>query len=118
LSCLFGGPGADPVHLNAFYGSVYPAICSFQLALRARGLGTTVTGYHLNGHEADVAALLSIPPNVTQIALLPIATSRHPVPPRRPPGGRGHHLLRALGADGLIERRRLSYLQRRIDRSG
>jgi nitroreductase len=73
LSCLVGRPPSDPVHVNAFYGSVYPAIWSFQLALRARGLGTTITGYHLNGHEGDVAALLSIPPDVTQIALLPVA---------------------------------------------
>jgi nitroreductase len=82
LSCLVGRPEGGPVHLNAFYGSVYPAIWSFQLALRTRGLGTTITGYHLNGHEADVAALLSIPPGVTQIALLPVAytttTSFHP----------------------------------------
>jgi nitroreductase len=61
------------LHLDAFYGSVDPAIWSFQLALRARGLGTTVTGYHLNGHEADVAELLSIPPDVTRIAMLPVA---------------------------------------------
>jgi nitroreductase len=73
LPCLAGRPEGDPVHVNAFYGSIYPAIWSFQLALRARGLGTTITGYHLNGHEADVAALLSIPPDVTQIALLPVA---------------------------------------------
>jgi nitroreductase len=82
LSCLVGRPGTDPVYVNAFYGSVYPAIWSFQLALRARGLGTTITGYHLNGHEAEVAALLSIPPDVTQIALLPVAytttTAFHP----------------------------------------
>src|ERR1700678_537302 len=73
LSCLVGRPEADPVYLNAFYGSVYPAIWSFQLALRARGLGTTITGYHLNGHEEDVAALLSIPPEVKEIAVLPVA---------------------------------------------
>jgi nitroreductase len=73
LSCLVGRPGADPVYANAFYGSAYPAIWSFQLALRARGLGTTITGYHLGGHEADVAALLGIPEDVTQIALLPVA---------------------------------------------
>jgi nitroreductase len=73
LSCLVGRPGADPVYANAFYGSAYPAIWSFQLALRARGLGTTITGYHLSGHEADVAALLGIPEDVTQIALLPVA---------------------------------------------
>jgi nitroreductase len=73
LSCLVGRPGADPVYANAFYGSAYPAIWSFQLALRARGLGTTITGYHLSGREADVAALLGIPEDVTQIALLPVA---------------------------------------------
>jgi nitroreductase len=73
LPCMAGRPGSEQVHVNAFYGSVYPAIWSFQLALRARGLGTTITGYHLNGHEADVAALLGIPGDVTQIALLPVA---------------------------------------------
>lgn len=73
LSCLVGQPGADPVYANAFYGSVYPAIWSFQLALRARGLGTTITGYHLAGHEQDVAELLGIPAGVTQVALLPVA---------------------------------------------
>jgi nitroreductase len=87
MSCLAGRPEGDPVYVNAFYGSVYPAIWSFQLALRARGLGTTITGYHLNGHEADVAALLAIPPGVTQIALLPVAytttTTFHPAV--RPP---------------------------------
>jgi nitroreductase len=73
LPCMAGRPGSEQVFLNAFYGSVYPAIWSFQLALRSRGLGTTITGYHLNGHQADVAALLGIPDDVTQIALLPVA---------------------------------------------
>jgi nitroreductase len=87
LSCLIGRPASDPVHVNAFYGSIYPAIWSFQLALRARGLGTTITGYHLSGHEADVAALLSIPADVTQIALLPVAytTTTSFRPAARPP---------------------------------
>jgi nitroreductase len=82
LPCMAGRPGSEPVHVNAFYGSVYPAIWSFQLALRSRGLGTTITGYHLNGHQADVAGLLGIPDDVTQIALLPVAytttTEFHP----------------------------------------
>jgi nitroreductase len=73
LPCLAGRPQGGPAYVSAFYGSVYPAIWSFQLALRSRGLGTTITGYHLNGHEADVAALLAIPDDVTQIALLPVA---------------------------------------------
>ncbi len=82
LPCMTGRPGSEQVYLNAFYGSVYPAIWSFQLALRSRGLGTTITGYHLNGHEPDVAAVLGIPDDVTQIALLPVAytttTDFHP----------------------------------------
>jgi nitroreductase len=73
LSCMAGRPGDDPVYANAFYGSVYPAIWSFQLALRTRGLGTTITGYHLGGHEQDVAELLGLPAAVTQVALLPVA---------------------------------------------
>jgi hypothetical protein len=52
---------------------VYPAIWSFQLALRSRELGTTIMGYHLGDHEADVAALLDIPDDATQVALLPVA---------------------------------------------
>ena len=73
--------------MNALYGWVYPAIWSFQLALRARGLGTTISGYHLNGHEQDVAGLLGIPPAVTQIALLPVAytTTTSFRPAGRPP---------------------------------
>jgi len=73
LACMEGRPEGGPAYASAFYGSVYPAIWSFQLALRSRGLGTTITGYHLNGHEADVAALLEIPDVVSQIALLPVA---------------------------------------------
>jgi hypothetical protein len=42
------------------------------------GLGTTITGYHINGREGDVAALLSIPPDVTQIALLPVGYTTTP----------------------------------------
>jgi nitroreductase len=87
LACLIGRPGDDPVYASAFYGSVYPAIWSFQLALRARGLGTTITGYHLSGHTADVAALLAIPQDVTQVALLPVAytTTTAFRPAARPP---------------------------------
>jgi nitroreductase len=87
LSCLVGRPEGDPVYVDAFYGSVYPAIWSFQLALRSRGLGTTITGYHLAGHEQDVAELLGIPPGVTQIALLPVAytTTTAFRPAARPP---------------------------------
>jgi nitroreductase len=55
-----------------YYGSVVPGVWSFQLAARARGLGSAWTTFHLV-HEARVADLLGIPPTVTQVALLPVA---------------------------------------------
>ena len=55
-----------------FYGSIHPAIWSFALALRSRGLGSVWTTFHL-AHERETAELLGIPPNVSQAALLPVA---------------------------------------------
>jgi nitroreductase len=54
------------------YGSILPATWSLMLALRAHGLGTAWTTLHLL-YERDAAALLGIPPNITQAALLPVA---------------------------------------------
>jgi nitroreductase len=54
------------------YGSIMPAAWSFLLALRSRGLGSVWTTLHLF-KEADVAALLGIPDNMTQVALFPVA---------------------------------------------
>ena len=54
------------------YGSILPAAWSLMLALRARGLGAAWTTLHLR-YEAEVAEILSIPPDVTQTALLPVA---------------------------------------------
>ena len=54
------------------YGSIVPAAWSFQLALRARGLGSAWTTMHLY-REREVAELLGIPEDVTQVALLPVA---------------------------------------------
>ena len=55
-----------------FYGSVLPAVWSFMLALRSRGLGSAFTTLHLL-HEREAAELLGIPETVTQVALLPVA---------------------------------------------
>jgi len=52
--------------------SIVPAVWSFQLALRARGLGSTLTTLHLSC-AAEAAALLGIPDNIKQVALLPVA---------------------------------------------
>ncbi len=72
--------------VSAVYGSVYPAVWSFALALRSYGLATIITTLTLNEPEA-VAELLGIPDGVTQCCLLPIA---HPIgdpfaPARRKP---------------------------------
>lgn len=56
-------------------GSILPSVWSFQLALRARGLGSTLTTLHLcNADEA--AAILGIPKNIKQVGLLPVAYTK------------------------------------------
>ena len=77
IPCVTGRPPDRfvPVLASSMYGSIYPAIWSFQLALRSRGLGSVLTTLHLM-HEAEVAALLGIPDDVLQIALLPVAWTR------------------------------------------
>jgi nitroreductase len=61
-----------PADTAGFYGSILPAVWSFALALRSRGLGTAFTTLHLH-HEREAAELLGIPDTVTQVALLPVA---------------------------------------------
>ena len=63
-----------PGHLRSsiFYGSIYPAVWSLQLALRARGLGSTVTCLHLPFRDR-AAEILGIPKGITQICMVPVA---------------------------------------------
>ena len=70
----------------AAYGSILPAAWSFLLALRSRGLGSTWTTLHLL-QEHEVAELLGIPDDVTQVALFPVAytVGDEFKPARRPP---------------------------------
>ncbi len=74
IPCLQGrlADGAPNGVAAATYGSIFPAMWSFQLALRSRGLGSTLTTISLF-YEADVAKLLKIPDDVMQVALLPVA---------------------------------------------
>lgn len=60
------------VDWSGLYGSIYPAVWSFQLALRARGLGSTLTTLHLR-HADEAAELLGLPDGLMQVALLPVA---------------------------------------------
>ena len=57
------------------FGSIIPAMWSFQLALRSRGLGSCYTTIHLR-HEDEAAELLGIPPHLTQAGLLPVAYTK------------------------------------------
>ena len=75
---------------SATMGSLLPAVWSFMLAARARGLGTCWTTLHLF-HEQEAAKILGIDHSkVGQCALIPIAytkgTSFKPAP-RRPLDG-------------------------------
>ena len=65
-------PEARNIMLTSLYGSILQAVWSFQLALRSRGLASAWTTMHL-AEEAKVGALLGIPEDVTQVALIPVA---------------------------------------------
>jgi nitroreductase len=77
IPCLHGRPpeGSAPTMLAGYFGSIFPAVWSFQLALRARGLGSALTTLHLL-YEQEAAKLLGIPDNVMQVALLPVAYTK------------------------------------------
>ncbi|HEY3483748.1 MAG TPA: nitroreductase family protein [Ilumatobacteraceae bacterium] len=74
IPCVEGRlPDPIPRALAAsLYGSIFPAIWSLQLALRARGLGSSVTTSHL-WHEDEVARVLDLPADIEQAALMPVA---------------------------------------------
>jgi nitroreductase len=56
-----------------FWGSILPAVWSFMLALRSRGVGSAWTTLHLP-NEREVADLLGIPyERCTQAGLVPVA---------------------------------------------
>lgn len=77
IPCALGRVNdSQPLGMRAgFYGSIYPAVWSFQLALRSRGLGSVLTTLHMN-REEEAAALLGIPKDVTQVGLLPVAFTK------------------------------------------
>ena len=81
IPCLWGRlDNASVVQGAGAWGSLLPAVWSFMLALRERGLGSAWTTIHLmNDGEREVAEMLGIPyDKVTQAGLFPIAyTHRH-----------------------------------------
>ncbi len=78
-------PESSQGQAAAYYGSVLPGVWSFQLAARARGIGSAWTTFHLE-HEAEVAEHLGIPSTVTQVCLLAVGyytgDDFHPAPLR------------------------------------
>lgn len=77
IPVLKGSPAGDNAVDAAFYGGIFPAIWNFQLALRSRGLGSTLTTYHLS-REAEAAEILGVPDGHTQAGLLPVAYTTVP----------------------------------------
>jgi nitroreductase len=74
IPCQLGRLGADQSiqEVAGYYGSILPAVWSFMLAARSRGLGTAWTTLHLK-YEVEAADILGIPHSVTQVALTPVA---------------------------------------------
>ena len=73
VPCIHVGEAGLPAGNQAgVWGSILPAVWSFMLAARARGLGTAWTTLHLQ-HEAEAAELLGLPDGVAQAALVPTA---------------------------------------------
>jgi len=64
-------PDANQVSM---WGSLLPAVWSYMLAARARGLGTAWTDLHLR-HEQQVAGILGLPDDIRQGPLVPTAYS-------------------------------------------
>jgi nitroreductase len=77
IPCFPGRVDGLPAPAQAgAWGSILPAVWSFMLAARARGLGTAWTTLHLM-HERDAAEVLGIPyDQFTQAALIPVAYAR------------------------------------------
>lgn len=72
LACMAVGADFPPGNQAGLWGSLLPAAWSYQLAARARGLGSAWTTLHL-AYEREIAELLGIPSKVRQGVLLPTA---------------------------------------------
>jgi nitroreductase len=95
IACITAGEELPASNQAGLWGSLLPAAWSFQIAARARGLGSAWTTLHLR-YEKEISELLGIPSNVRQGVLLPTAyytgTTFKPAP--REPLDRVLHLDR------------------------
>jgi nitroreductase len=78
VPCLEGKPADGAAGSASYWGSLLPAVWSFMLALRERGLGSAWTTLHLiNGGDQKAAELLGIPHDrYSQAGLFPIAYTK------------------------------------------
>jgi nitroreductase len=73
IPCITVRPAWTAAETQAgLWGSLLPAAWSYMLACRARGLGTAWTTLHLQ-YETEIAALLGLPEDIRQGALIPTA---------------------------------------------
>jgi nitroreductase len=73
IPCLdVGDRGLPTTNQASVWASLLPAVWSYMLAARSRGLGTAWTTAHLDA-ESEVADLLDLPPGLRQAALVPTA---------------------------------------------
>jgi nitroreductase len=76
VPCQWGRPVDGMGNQAGYWGSILPAVWSFMLAARSRGLGTAWTTLHL-GHEREAADVLGIPyERCAQAGLIPVAYTK------------------------------------------
>ena len=78
VPCIAGKlDGAPAAMAAAAWGSLLPAVWSFMLAARERGIGTAWTTIHmLNGGDKKAAEILGIPDTHSHAGLFPIAYTK------------------------------------------
>ncbi|MEE6178486.1 nitroreductase family protein [Mycobacterium sp. 050134] len=78
VPCIQGRDDQSPLGGVSFWASLFPAVWSFCLALRSRGLGTCWTTLHLlEDGERQAAEVLGIPfDRYSQAGLFPIAYTK------------------------------------------
>jgi nitroreductase len=76
VPCQWTRPSADGANQAGYWGSILPAVWSFLLAARSRGLGSVWTTMHLV-YEREAAEILDIPyERCAQAGLFPIAYTK------------------------------------------
>jgi len=74
IPCIQGrAENLSVVEQASLWGTILPAVWSFMLAARSRGLGTVLTSLHLH-FEREAAGVLGIPyAQIMQVGLIPVA---------------------------------------------